>query len=292
MSVFRLGEKPYPTQILQRKLYELLLQGKRIDGRGLLQHRPVAVELNVVEKAEGSAMVTVGKTRVVAGVKYDLGSPYPDTPDKGNLTVSAELLPLASRTFEPGPPDENAIELSRFVDRCIRESQALRLDQLVYVPGQKVGVVYVDVYVLDFDGDYFAPAVLAATAALASARVQRYEVQGGILTKVEGERVPLPLVKLPTAAMIGILRDKIIVDPTALEEPALDASVVIGWGTDEELAAIQKDSPGLIPESIMDEIIEVSRTVTIKLRGTLAEVLKGVWSPELVKPQEEKVPEA
>jgi len=34
MSVFRLGEKPYPTQILQRKLYELLLQGKRIDGRG------------------------------------------------------------------------------------------------------------------------------------------------------------------------------------------------------------------------------------------------------------------
>jgi exosome complex component RRP42 len=42
----------------------------------------------------------------------------------------------------------------------------------------------------------------------------------------------------------------------------------------------------------MDEIIEVSRTVTIKLRGTLKEALKGVWSPELVKPQEEKVPEA
>jgi RNase PH-related exoribonuclease len=152
--------------------------------------------------------------------------------------------------------------------------------------------VYVDVYVLDFDGDYFAPAVLAATAALASARVQRYEVQGGVVTKVEGERVPLPLVKLPTAAMIGILRDKIIVDPTALEEPALDASVVIGWGADEELAAIQKDSPGLIPESIIDDIIEVSRTVTMRLRRTLAEALKGVWSPELVKPREEKVSEA
>ncbi|MCS6788579.1 MAG: exosome complex protein Rrp42 [Aigarchaeota archaeon] len=276
--MYRLGEKPYPTQIVQQKLYELISSGRRIDGRAPNQHRPVKVEVDVVQKAEGSAMVSMGGTKVIAGVKFDLGLPYPDTPDKGNLTVNAELLPLASASFEPGPPDERAIELSRFVDRCLRESQALRLDRLVLIPGQKVGVVYVDVYVLDYDGNYFTPAVLASTAAIATARVQKYEVRNGILSKVEGERAPLPVVKLPTAVTVGVLRERVIVDPNSLEEAALETSVVMGWGTDDELAAIQKNTPGLLPVEVFEEITEVSRTVGAKLRRTVREAVGDRWA--------------
>ncbi|MCS6788263.1 MAG: exosome complex protein Rrp42 [Aigarchaeota archaeon] len=276
--MYRLGEKPYPTQIVQQKLYELISAGRRIDGRAPHQQRPVKVEVDVVQKAEGSAMVSMGGTKVIAGVKFDLSSPYPDTPDKGNLTVNAELLPLASASFEPGPPDERAIELSRFVDRCLRESQALRLDQLAFVPGQKVGVVYVDVYVLDYDGNYFTPAVLAATAAVATASVPRYEVKNGVLTKAEGERVPLPVVKLPTAVTMGVLRERVIVDPNAIEEAALETSVVMGWGTDDELAAIQKNTPGLLPIEVFEEIVEVSRSVASKLRRTLRESIGDRWT--------------
>ncbi|MEM5804572.1 MAG: RNA-binding protein, partial [Candidatus Aenigmatarchaeota archaeon] len=93
----------------------------RLDGRSFDQFREVSIETNVVTSAEGSARVKIGNSLVLAGVKMDVMEPYPDTPDEGNLVVDAELLPIASPDFEPGPPDEHAIEIARVVDRGIRE---------------------------------------------------------------------------------------------------------------------------------------------------------------------------
>src|SRR3989344_3883878 len=83
------------------KMFE---QGKRFDGRGLVDYREITVEHNISNKAEGSARVRIGKTEVLAGVKLAPGTPYPDSLDKGNLIVSGDLLPLASPRFESGPP--------------------------------------------------------------------------------------------------------------------------------------------------------------------------------------------
>jgi exosome complex component RRP42 len=113
------GEKRgYAVKIMKNKIYELLKMGKRIDERAPEQFREVRVLTGVVAKADGSALVSVGKTKILTGIKVEVGTPYPDRPDEGVFTVNAELLPLASKTFEPGPPDERAIELSRVVDRC------------------------------------------------------------------------------------------------------------------------------------------------------------------------------
>ncbi len=79
----------------------------RVDGRGLSDTRELTIETNVIEKAEGSARVKLGNTELIAGVKVNMGTPFPDTPDKGLLVVSAEVLPLASPYAEPGPPDES-----------------------------------------------------------------------------------------------------------------------------------------------------------------------------------------
>src|SRR3989338_7247391 len=84
-----------------KKMFE---QGIRFDKRGLLDMRPLEVSYEVSNKAEGSACVKLGKTEVIAGVKLALGTPYPDSPDAGNLVVSGDLLPLASPRFELGPP--------------------------------------------------------------------------------------------------------------------------------------------------------------------------------------------
>src|SRR5258708_586550 len=99
---------------------ELLSKGTRLDGRGLADIRDLTITTNVIEKAEGSCRVKLGNTELIAGVKVNLGTPFPDTPDKGLLIVSAEVLPLASPYAEPGPPDENTIELARVADRGIR----------------------------------------------------------------------------------------------------------------------------------------------------------------------------
>ena len=95
------------------------------------------------------------------------------------MTVNAELVPLAAPNFEPGPPDENSIELARIVDRGIRESKAIDTAKLCIEPGKKVFVVFVDVYVLNHDGNLIDAAALAAVSALMNTKMPNYEVEDG-----------------------------------------------------------------------------------------------------------------
>ena len=112
------------------RIKKYLESGKRFDGRALDQFRDIEVKTGVSKNAEGSANVKIGKTEVLVGVKMNIGTPYPDSPDKGNMMVTAELLPLSSSRFELGPPKFPAIELSRVLDRAIRESKYIQFDKL------------------------------------------------------------------------------------------------------------------------------------------------------------------
>src|SRR5665811_523959 len=140
------------TRVRLKQISQLIEKGKRLDERGLQDYRDLKIEQGLIERAEGSARVLLGKTEVLVGVKVETGEPFPDTPNDGVQTVNAELVPIASPNFEPGPPDENSIELARIVDRGIRESKAIDTEKLCIEPGKKVFVVFIDVYVLNHDG--------------------------------------------------------------------------------------------------------------------------------------------
>ena len=159
-----MAREPVISRIKKKRILQLISQGKRVDGRGLLDYREITVEKGVIRTAEGSAMVCLGQTEVVVGIKVGLNTPYPDTPNEGILTVNAELVPLASPTFEPGPPDERAIELARVVDRGIRSSRAIPLDRLCIVPGKRVYIVFVDIYILNHDGNLVDASALEEAA--------------------------------------------------------------------------------------------------------------------------------
>ena len=121
-------KKNYVVETIRKaQLAQLLADGKRMDERRLDQTRELKIETGLIQKANGSARVTLGNTQVIAGVKIATGIPFPDTPDKGILMVNAEILPMASPYAEPGPPSEEAIELARVVDRGVRESQMVDL---------------------------------------------------------------------------------------------------------------------------------------------------------------------
>ena len=157
--------------IKREYLTKLASQGKRADNRNFDDYRPIKIEIGYVQKAEGSARVKIGNTQVVAGIKMDLGDPYPDTPDSGVMTTAAEMIPMASPDFESGPPREDAIELARVVDRGIRESEIIEVDKLCIVPGEKIWMVFIDIHIIDYDGNLFDAASLASLAALMTAKV-------------------------------------------------------------------------------------------------------------------------
>src|SRR5437867_10748580 len=129
---------PPVAKLEQKTVVDLVSKGKRIDERGAENYRPIQIQVGLIEKANGSAQVHLGKSKVLAGIKVQTGTPFPDTPDEGVLTVNAELVPLASPSFEAGPPSEAAIEISRVVDRGIRESKAIDMKSLVLQKGKTV----------------------------------------------------------------------------------------------------------------------------------------------------------
>src|SRR4030042_6655112 len=220
------------TRVRQKQIGQLIDAGKRLDGRGLTDYREFTIEEGLIERAEGSARIRLGKTDVLVGVKVGTGEPFPDTPNDGVLTVNAELVPLASANFEPGPPDENSVELARIVDRGIRESKAVCSEKLVIVPGKKVFVIFVDVYVLNHDGNLIDASALAAVAALGHAKMQNYEVEEGEV-KIKSGYSPLPLKSHPITVTIGKIGDKLIVDPWIEEERVMEARLSMAINEDD-----------------------------------------------------------
>src|SRR3989475_12458494 len=118
------------SELMRAHVYRLASTGTRRAGRPLAGPRKVSLERALVKTAEGSARVKLGNTDVLVGIKMSVGEPYPDTPNTGVLSTSVELIPMASPTFEAGPPRPEAIELARVVDRGIRASKMVNMEKL------------------------------------------------------------------------------------------------------------------------------------------------------------------
>jgi len=262
---------PMVARVKQKRIAELISRGKRLDGRGLTDYREIELEAGVIERAEGSARVRLGKTEVMVGTKIEVGEPFPDVPNEGVLTVNAELVPLASPTFEPGPPDENSIELARVVDRGIRESKAIELEKLCIEPGKKVFIVFVDVYVLNYDGNLIDASAMAALAALLNTKMFNYEVEGGEI-KVKPGYTPLPIRNYPIAVTFAKINDKLVVDPWLEEEQVMETRLTITLDKDGKICAIQKGGYGYFT---LQQVLEAAKIVQEKTEELRKLVVKG-----------------
>jgi len=248
---------------------ELLNVGKRLDGRSPNEHRQLKIDVDVVKKAEGSAMVSLGNTKVLVGIKVETGPPYSDTPNQGVITVNSELLPLAHEVFEPGPPDENSIELARVVDRGIRGSKALDLEKLVLIPGKLVYVLFVDIYVLNHDGNLVDASEYATIAALANTKLPVVEISEDGEAKATGEFKPLKIQDCPISVTLAKIGDTLVVDPLLDEERTASAKITITVNKDGNICAIQKSGTGTLT---IDEIVKAQQMA----REKAAEIRKMI----------------
>lgn len=257
---------PIVINVKKKRITELLANGKRVDGRAPTEYRKFEVESGVIERAEGSARVHLGKTDVIVGVKIDTGKPFPDMPDKGVLTVNAELVPLASPAFEPGPPGEEAVELARVVDRGIRESKAIDLEKLCVESGKLVFVVFIDVYVLNHDGNLIDASAIAALAALINTKMFKYTVEEGEIVKKPGY-TPLPVVNHPIAVTFAKIGNKLILDTGIDEEEVMDARLTMTMDKDGHICAIQKGGgSGFFTKEEILEAAKIASEKTSELR--------------------------
>ncbi len=277
---------PIVPTIKKKSMLTLLEKGHRRDGRRLDEYRSISIETNYVEKAEGSALVKIGDTMVLAGVKTGVGTPFPDTPNSGVLQVNAEFVPLASPSFEPGPPDENALELARVVDRSLREIKAVDLEKLAIIPGKKVWLVWIDIYVLDHNGNLLDASMLAAMAALLTAKMPEAKIEGEDVVLDRSKYVnPIPVNHRIVTVTIGKVNNYLLVDPDLEEESILDGRIAFAVSGDGRIAGIQK--MGMGPFS-MEEIV-AARDIALKkaeeLHGILAKAVPEEKAGRRTKPK-------
>jgi exosome complex component RRP42 len=274
---------PITPSIKRDYLVNLAKQGKRADGREFSEYRKIEIETGVISKAEGSARVKIGNTQVLAGIKMDMGDPYPDTPNEGVMMTAAELIPLASPDFEAGPPDKESIELARVVDRGIRESKIVDVEKLCIVPREKVWMIFIDIHILDYDGNLFDAASLASLAALETTKVPIESERFKSLLKKLQEKFPiiekyledhpkdfpLPLSEPPISCTSVKFNDIIVMDPSLDEEEIAETRLTVATDKNGHIRAMQKGLSGSFTSEEIKKVIKASIDNGKKIREKL-----------------------
>jgi len=260
-----------------KQVKKLFKEGQRISERGFMDYRNIDIKTNVVEKAFGSAMAKIGDTVVVAGVNVELGIPFADSPDKGILIVEGEVLPTASFSAEAGPPNEYEIELSRVVDRGIRESEMLHLDDFVVKEGEIVYKFFIDFNIINDDGNLIDTANLAAVTAIATSTIPDIKYVRENIDKInninikDAPRESIKIHDLPIAVTVGLIDGKFIVDPDSAEEVASDTLITITHTYKGEICSIQLLKGSLSYEQVF-EAIDIAYKKNIELRSYLKNI--------------------
>ena len=247
-------------------ILSLIQQDKRVDERKLDQYREIKVETKISKNAEGSARCKIGDTEVLVGVKMDIGEPYTDSPDEGTIIVTAELSPIASPLFELGPPGQQATELARIVDRGIRESKAIDFKKLCIKEGEKIWLIFIDIYPLNDDGNLIDASVLASLAALKHAKFPKIKDDRVVFGEFTDKK--LELTKLPVTLTFGKINDKILVDLNSKEESVIDARLSISV-YDENIHAMQKGGDKVITLEDVEKMIDLAIKKEKELRSSI-----------------------
>ena len=246
------------SNLMKDKIIEYLNSGKRFDNRKFDEFRNLEIETNVSKNAEGSCRVKLGDTEVLAGVKMDVATPYTDHEKEGTLITTVELLPMASDRFELGPPRIEAIETARIIDRGIRESGFVDFEKLCIKEGEKVWGICLDIYPMNYDGNLYDAAFIAAVCALLTAKMPKYDekiekVKYGELTT---KNVPTTD-KIPVMITFYKVGKNIIVDPRLEELDACNSRLSMALTRDKKdfnINAMQKGEEGELTEKDLNTI--------------------------------------
>lgn len=250
---------------LKAHIVEALDKGIRFDGRKLDELRKIEFKTGIINTSEGSASIKIGETEVIAGIKMSMEKPYPDTPDQGTIMVDAELLPLSSPDFEPGPPDIKSVEMARVVDRGIRESQTIDLKDLCIDKGEKCWSVSIDVLSVNYAGNLIDAFGLAALLALQDARFP--SVKDGAVDYHKKTDRKLILKRMPIPVTVFKIGNNFIVDPTVEEEMAVDVRLTVTSTEDGRLCALQKGGEGELSTDDIAKMMDLAVAKAKEIRG-------------------------
>ncbi|XP_077969531.1 exosome complex component RRP43-like [Styela clava] len=229
---------------------EVLKNDVRPDGRDLGKFRKMTINVGSISTADGSALVQMGNTMVVCGVKGELTKPPASKPDCGIIVPNVDLSPMCAAHFKPGPPSEQAQVASQLLNDIIKTCDVINLDELCIFKDKLVWVLYCDVVCLSYDGNLNDACIMALVAALESTtlpKIKYNEENDVIETLADPEQRSKLIVRKRLVSSTFVLFDSthLIADPTLKEEEMTSGVVTIV--TDDQGKLCHLHRPGGFP---------------------------------------------
>lgn len=250
----------------------------RPDSRELLKARSTSISVDCVRSADGSALVKIGNTTVICGIKAEISNSAPSEPLKGFIVPNVELPPLCSARFRPGPPSEQAQIYTQFIADTISNSSCIKAEDLNIVAGKIAWCLFIDIICLSYDGNILDAALLALLGALHTTKLPNVVVKsdGAEQISVEETTKPLKVYSEPISSTFAIIADgKIILDPNDEEEEISKGTITIVFDN-EQLCGIHKASGVSISEEQMNECISNAKSRSKNLREMLQQSLHSL----------------
>ena len=237
---------------------------KRVDGRAYDELRPVRIVTGVQKFAEGSAMIELGRTRVLcAATVEEKVPPFLRNTGGGWITAEYAMLPRATvtrnaRESATGRTRGRSQEIQRFIGRSLRAIADLG----------KLGerTITLDCNVLQADGGTRTAAVSGAYIALYLA-LEKLANMGMISA--------IPLKSQVAATSVGIVRGYTMLDLCYDEDfnAAVDFNVVMtGQGEFVEVQGTAEGKP--FSKQAIDDILSVAEKGIRQLFEVQQTVLK------------------
>ncbi|KAK2169776.1 hypothetical protein LSH36_7g16089 [Paralvinella palmiformis] len=234
----------------------------RLDGREIYDYRPIQIKFGI---SQGCCHVTLGNTRILVQVSCEVTAPKQARPSEGILFVNVEISPMAAPQYEPGRLTEEAVELTRLLERCLKESRCVDTESLCIMTGIKVWQIRCDIHILNHDGNLLDCASVAAIAALAHFRRPDVTVSGEEVTihsLEDRDPIPLSVHHMPLCVTFAFYKQGkfLLVDPSEKEERVMEGKLVIGMNKHREVCTLQMTGSMLL---LKDQVLRCSN-ITVK----------------------------
>ncbi|MBO3754537.1 MAG: exosome complex exonuclease Rrp41 [Candidatus Brockarchaeota archaeon] len=225
--------------------------GKRSDGRGLDELRPIRIKVGVLSNAQGSAYIEQGRNKILAAV-YGPKEALPkhiSLPDRCILRCRYHMAPFSTTERKSPAPSRREIELSMVLRNA--------LEPLVMTWLFPRTVIDIFIEVLQADGGTRCAGLTAAVLALADAGI--------------------PLKGLVAACAVGKADGKILVDLNDLEDKYGEADMPVAYNpTLDGITLLQMD--GIMSKEEVEQALSLAITATQKMHKMQVDALRERFS--------------
>jgi ribonuclease PH len=225
----------------------------------------VLIEPGFVRSADGSALMTVGGTRVICTASLVAGAPpWREASGGGWLTAEYGMLPASTgsrrqRDVTRGRPDGRTVEIQRLIGRSLRA--------VVDIDAMGPRTLYLDCDVLEADGGTRCAAITGAYVAASLAF-------GRLVERGELERAPLT--DSIAAVSCGLVGERALLDLDYGEDSTAEVDMNVVMTGSGELVEVQATAEGVpFSRASLDELLGLAAKGIAELRDAQQTAVAG-----------------